>query len=192
MPVLKKTVLFLFIFMLVFSGNPSPVNQPDTLLRLHVKAHSDAPQDQALKYQVRDTVLVVLQQHLAEAGNADTARHEIFRILPEVLEAAQKTVEAAGYHYAVTATLGTATFPTRMYGDRIYRAGEYQALQIYLGDGRGQNWWCVLFPPLCFVETRTQSQHEVASVAAPVRPAMAPPKPKSRLVAWFSQLFSRK
>ncbi|WP_219855781.1 stage II sporulation protein R, partial [Candidatus Hakubella thermalkaliphila] len=99
-----------------------------------------------MKYQVRDAVLTVLASHLAAADNLQTAGAKVGQSLPEVLSAAQQVVKQAGYDYTVSALLGEADFPTRLYGGQVYRAGRYQALQIYLAEGRGINWWCVLFP----------------------------------------------
>jgi len=153
----------------------------EDFLRLHVRAHSDAPTDQFLKYQVRDAVLTVLADHLAAADNLEAAGAKVDRSLPEVLLAAQQVVRQAGYDYAVRASLGEADFPTRLYGGQVYRAGRYQALQIYLGEGLGENWWCVLFPPLCFVG--------VASDKAIPQPGQTdPPQPRSRFIAWWRQL----
>ena len=153
----------------------------EDFLRLHVRAHSDAPTDQFLKYQVRDAVLTVLADHLAAADNLEAAGAKVDRSLPEVLLAAQQVVRQAGYDYPIRASLGEADFPTRLYGGQVYRAGRYQALQIYLGEGLGKNWWCVLFPPLCFVG--------VASEKAIPQPGQAtPPPPRSRLIEWWRQL----
>ena len=192
MPVHKKILLVLIIVMVIFVGTPTATQEQDTLLRLHVKANSDSPEDQALKYQVRDTVLEVLNDCLKQAGSAQAAQQKVAHILPEVITAAQETVSAAGFHYTVTASLGCADFPTRMYGDQIYRAGSYQALQIYLGEGEGQNWWCVLFPPLCFVESRTQSSTETVTVASMPQTDSSVPRFKSRLFIWWQRLFGKK
>ncbi|MBS3899192.1 MAG: stage II sporulation protein R [Dethiobacter sp.] len=161
----------------------APKNQatPEDYLRLHVRAHSDAPSDQLLKYQVRDAVLAVLASHLAAAESLHTAGTKVDQSLPEVVFAAQQVVRQAGYDYTVRASLGEADFPTRLYGGQVYRAGRYQALQIYLGEGLGKNWWCVLFPPLCFVG--------VASDKAMPQPGQAaPPQARSRIIEWWRQL----
>ncbi|MCR3921527.1 MAG: stage II sporulation protein R [Firmicutes bacterium] len=182
-------IIFLIIIPLCFSGIPTAPSAQDSLLRLHVRANSDSPTDQAIKYQVRDTVLATLDGHLQNAGNATIAQEEIAQALPEVLRAARQTVAAAGFDYEVTASLGTAQFPTRMYGDQVYRAGTYQALQIYLGDGEGQNWWCVLFPPLCFVAAKTTSENDPVPVVA--TPEQAIPPCRSRILEWWQRLIGK-
>jgi stage II sporulation protein R len=171
------------VFLLQTSKNS---DRTEALLRLHVKANSDAPHDQAVKYQVRDAVLDVLSRHLVAAGNADAAKEKVEAVLPEVLLTAEATLQSAGYDYPVSATLGEAEFPTRLYGDRVYRAGTYQAVQIYLGEGQGENWWCVLFPPLCFVETAPEAAIPVTSGQFSEHP-----RPKSRIVEWLQRLFTR-
>lgn len=188
MQVDKSAILLFLILMtsVLTSGTPVRETVPESLLRLHIKANSDAPADQALKYEVRNAVINALSSHLQTAGSAAAAQAEIDNVLPEVLLVAQNTVRAAGYDYEVSATLGEAQFPTRLYGDRVYRAGRYNALQIYLGEGRGENWWCVLFPPLCFVEVAQDSAIPVMAT----NPS-APPRAKSRLLEWWQSLFSR-
>ncbi|MBT9168722.1 MAG: hypothetical protein DDT19_02070 [Syntrophomonadaceae bacterium] len=100
--------------------------------------------------------------------------------MPEVLSAAQQVVKQAGYDYTVSALLGEADFPTRLYGGQVYRAGRYQVLQIYLGEGLGKNWWCVLFPPLCFVGVTSDKE-------MPQPGQSVPPAPRSRIIEWWRQ-----
>jgi stage II sporulation protein R len=186
MRISKWVVLVLSLIMLfAFSGAPVRDPQPDRLLRLHVRANSDSEMDQALKIKVRDAVLGILDHHLSEAGDADAAEENIESAMAEVLLAAGATVAAAGFDYPVSATLGSVNFPTRLYGDQIYRAGTYRALQIYLGEGRGENWWCVLFPPLCFVEVAPDTAIPAATISEEA------PRPKSRIVEWWQRLVKR-
>lgn len=191
----KRWLMVLLMLSSLFSaGAPAPQPTTDALLRLHVRAHSDAPADQAVKYEVRDTVLAVLHEHLQTAGSAAAAQAQVAALLPAVVAAAQQTVHAAGFTYEVTASLGTAQFPTRLYGDQVYRAGSYQALQIYLGKGAGQNWWCVLFPPLCFVEAKKSAPAQEAVVVcaeAETEAEESPPPIKSRLLEWWQKLFGK-
>ncbi|WP_083463206.1 stage II sporulation protein R, partial [Calditerricola satsumensis] len=125
---------------------------PAEAIRFRVIANSDAPEDQAVKRAVRDAVVAHLEDVLRGAQSVDEARAHLAKALPTIEALAVKTVRAAGFAYPVDVTLGRVPFPTKRYGTRIYPAGEYEALRITLGDGRGQNWWCVLFPPLCFVD----------------------------------------
>ncbi|MBS4008631.1 MAG: stage II sporulation protein R [Clostridium sp.] len=160
---------------------PKGEETAEDFLRLHVRAHSDATSDQFLKYQVRDAVLTVLASHLAAADNLHTAGAKVDQSLPEVIFAAEQVVRRAGYDYTVSASLGEADFPTRLYGGQVYRAGRYQALQIYLGEGLGKNWWCVLFPPLCFVSVASDQEMPQPGQA------VVPPPARSRIIEWWRQ-----
>ncbi|NLZ38057.1 MAG: stage II sporulation protein R [Firmicutes bacterium] len=192
MQTIKKYLLvFLLLLPLCFAGSPADRAQP-ALLRLHVRAHSDAPADQALKYEVRNAVLAVLSPYLRQAENLEAAKAQIANNLPQVAAVAQQTVEAAGYNYPVTVSWGKAVFPTRLYGGKLYRAGTYQALQIYLGEGKGQNWWCVLFPPLCFIELPKEGGESSASVpAAGSTTEEIRPQCRSRLLEGLQKLYCK-
>jgi stage II sporulation protein R len=122
------------------------------VIRFHVKAHSDLPEDQSLKNAVRDRVLHVFGDGLSAANSVEQTRQYIQMHLPEIVDCAQQVVNEWGRDYLVTAHLGPSFFPTRVYGDIVFPPGEYESLQITIGEGRGNNWWCILFPPLCFVD----------------------------------------
>lgn len=132
------------------------------VLRLHVVANSDTQADQALKLQVRDAVLE--QADLLLEGVSD--RGEAEAILSQQLQALAETgaavVAGAGYDYPVTVSLEDCWFPTKVYDGFSLPAGTYRALRIVIGEGGGQNWWCVVFPPLCLASVT----EEVASTAA--------------------------
>lgn len=121
----------------------------DNVIRLHVLANSDQAEDQALKLAVRDQVLV----QAANLYPEDATLEEAHRILQEHLEllaqTGQAVVEEQGYDYPVSVELTRCWFPTKVYGDFALPAGNYNALRVIVGEGEGQNWWCVAFPPLC-------------------------------------------
>jgi len=121
----------------------------DKVVRLHVIANSDTPEDQALKLQVRDRILEETEFLLTAEGDLDEARASIVTHLDALTAAATETVRSAGYDYTVTADLENTWFPTKQYTDFALPAGNYTALRVVIGDGDGQNWWCVVFPPLC-------------------------------------------
>lgn len=121
----------------------------DRVVRLHVLANSDSEADQALKLTVRDRVLEVTEPLLEDAGGREEARTALEAALPRLEQAAEETIAAAGYDYTVTARLEETEFPTREYDGFALPAGEYLALRVVIGAGEGQNWWCVVFPPLC-------------------------------------------
>lgn len=119
------------------------------VLRLHVIANSDYLSDQAVKMKVRDEVISLMNSKFASVSDEAEARRIAGDNLEEIEKTAAKTLAASGYDYPVHATLGPYNFPTRFYGKEIFPAGEYTAVRVVLGEGQGQNWWCVLFPPLC-------------------------------------------
>ncbi len=122
------------------------------LIRLHVIANSDSPEDQALKLKVRDRLLLTFGESFKEAQTMEQARETIQTNLAELEKVALTEIKEQGYNYQVNALLGIWPFPTRVYGDEVYPAGEYEALRLVIGEGKGANWWCVMFPPLCFVD----------------------------------------
>lgn len=135
----------------------------DRVVRLHVLANSDSDEDQALKFQVRDQVLERATGILETAGNRAEAEEALRAELPELERVAEKEIRARGYTYSVTAELTEATFPTREYEDFTLPAGDYLALRVVIGAGEGQNWWCVVFPPLCTETTTDLAQTAMAA-----------------------------
>ena len=121
----------------------------DRVIRFHVIANSDTPEDQALKLQVRDAVLSATQEFYPQKASLEEARAALSGHLGELARTGQETVEAAGYDYPVTASLEKCWFPTKEYDGFALPAGEYLALRVIIGEGAGQNWWWVVFPPLC-------------------------------------------
>ena len=119
------------------------------MIRLHVIAHSDSAADQALKLQVRDVVLDYTIAVLQRSEDMAAAQKELQRELPRIESIARAAVTAEGYDYGVAASLGQAEFPMKEYDGFSLPAGEYTALRLVIGEGEGQNWWCVVFPPLC-------------------------------------------
>ena len=150
-------VLFLlFIFIIVCANSyVSAVssNISSSVFRLHVIANSDSPEDQNLKYIVRDKVLDYMNS-LVDTNIS--SKEETMRIVSENLEnfksIAQDTVYENGYDYEVNVEIGNFAFPTKTYGDIALPTGYYDALRVTIGSAEGKNWWCVMFPPLCFVD----------------------------------------
>lgn len=131
------------------------------VIRLHVIANSDSEKDQALKLEVRDRILERAQALYPEHATLEEARAALEESLPELSRIGEQTVKAAGYDYPVTAELTQCWFPTKEYEDFALPAGDYTALRIVIGEGEGQNWWCVAFPPLC-LGAASQSVEEAA------------------------------
>lgn len=121
----------------------------DRLIRFHVIANSDSQEDQALKLAVRDRVLEEAQAIYPEHATLEEARAALEEYLPQLAQAGQAVVQAQGMDYVVDARLEECWFPTKKYEGFALPAGEYTALRVVIGEGKGQNWWCVAFPPLC-------------------------------------------
>lgn len=136
----------------------------DDFIRLHVIANSDTDADQQLKLKVRDGVIKVVNKDLAREamashdGNSEIAqldiqqsREYIKENLKDFEKVAKQIIQDNGYDYSVKAVLGVRWIPEKTYGNVTFPAGNYEALNIIIGEGKGQNWWCVLYPPLCLI-----------------------------------------
>ena len=122
-------------------------------LRIHIRADSNENEAQAVKYCVRDCLVDYLTPMVAYCQTKEQAEKKIAEKLDELSAVAQKVVRENGFSYGVKAELKTEQFPTRIYDGYTLPAGEYTALIIKLGRGEGDNWWCVVYPPLCFAAT---------------------------------------
>lgn len=122
------------------------------VVRLHVRANSDSAEDQSLKLKVRDRILKESGKLLAGVQNKSEAHIIIGRNLDHLRQCAQDEVLICGYDYPVEISFGKSDFPTKTYGDVCLPAGTYEALIVNIGNAKGHNWWCVMFPPLCFTE----------------------------------------
>ena len=121
----------------------------DKVVRLHVLANSDSEEDQALKLKVRDVVLERATAILEQSADRREAESRLRGGLLELERIAAEEIAAEGYNYPVTVELENTDFPTKEYDGFTLPAGEYLALRVIIGEGQGQNWWCVVFPPLC-------------------------------------------
>ena len=163
----KRIFFFLTIF-LMFGCLISAVSiesQLPPLIRLHVLANSDLPQDQALKYMVRDKVIDVMNEKFNNSQSLEESREILLQNLPLLEETAEETLQAAGANYSVQAQHGEFNFPTKYYGSFTLPAGRYEAVRLVIGQGQGANWWCVLFPPLCIVSGKTTNDGPQADTA---------------------------
>ncbi|MBO4853543.1 MAG: stage II sporulation protein R [Oscillospiraceae bacterium] len=133
------------------------------LIRLHVIANSDSQEDQELKLQVRDRVLVSAESILRSCEGMEQARLRLQHALPRLQAEAEAAVSEAGYSYPVTAHLERTEFPYKAYEGFALPSGEYLALRITLGEGQGKNWWCVVFPPLCTAAATDWSDEAVSA-----------------------------
>ena len=121
----------------------------DTVVRLHVLANSDSSEDQALKLKVRDGILAVSEPILKDCTTQDDAVARLEENREILVSTAADIIRREGYNYSVDIKLGRENYPAKTYENCAFPAGNYVSLQVLIGDGDGQNWWCVLFPPLC-------------------------------------------
>ncbi|MDP4133152.1 MAG: stage II sporulation protein R [Bacillota bacterium] len=126
-----------------------------SLLRLHVLANSDTEEDQALKLKVRDRVLAQCQIILADCKTREDAEKVLLPNLDLLKDTAKDEILKNGYSYDVKVSLSDSQFPTKYYADISLPKGLYRALKVEIGNGAGHNWWCVVFPPLCFANGTT-------------------------------------
>lgn len=124
----------------------------DKIIRFHVIANSDSDEDQALKLKVRDRVVEFISGKLDKSTSLEESREIILSNKEEMEGIAREVIEENNYSYGVVSNLSRENFPDKVYGDVIFPQGEYEAYRIIIGDGDGENWWCVMFPPLCFVD----------------------------------------
>jgi len=150
---LLLVLLFVYTFICAFSYvNAVSNNIQDSVFRLHVIANSDSSEDQNLKYIVRDKVL----EYITSISGNQSSKEDVIKLanenIDEIEKIAENTIYENGYNYEVKLNIGNFAFPTKTYGDISFPAGYYDALKIEIGEAKGQNWWCVMFPPLCFVD----------------------------------------
>ena len=154
-----KIFIILTILILLYTlvsaisySNAVSSNLSENIFRLHVIAASNSEEDQNLKYIVRDEIL----KYMNELTKNATSKQEVIELVNNNVntfkEISQSTIKENGYNYDVKVSVCTSSFPTKNYGDISLPAGEYDSLKIEIGEASGQNWWCVLFPPLCFVD----------------------------------------
>lgn len=124
----------------------------DKLIRFHVIANSDSEEDQAVKLLVRDKVLDYISTKLKDVNSLNKARVILNDNIDEVNEIAKQVLEDNNFDYDVNTMISRENFPDKVYGNYLFPQGNYEAFRIIIGNGEGHNWWCVMFPPLCFVD----------------------------------------
>ncbi len=168
LPKAPKVPFLIFIYALSFSmllagikffhpgKTESPVqiqeNIADNIIRLHVIANSDTENDQSLKLKVRDGIIGGIKDSVAGASTAAGAGKLLEAQQDNIKNSALDIISVNGYNYPVNVSLEERYFPVKSYGDLVFPAGNYKALCVEIGEAKGRNWWCVLFPSLCFVD----------------------------------------
>lgn len=157
----KKTILSLalLIISIIYIIHPYSTEKPtdvdgfkDEIIRFHIKANSDKDEDQALKLKIRDEILKETGNRFGESSSLEETRKLVEDNLDHIKSIAEKVIQREGKDFPVEVALENKNFPTRKYGNIVFPAGEYETLQVTIGEGKGKNWWCVMFPPLCFVD----------------------------------------
>ncbi|MGR0118027.1 stage II sporulation protein R [Bacillus halotolerans] len=224
---MKKTVIICIYMFLLLSGalvglakeetaqqsENEPVVIPDEAIRLRILANSDRDEDQELKRHIRDAVNKEITTWVKDITSIEEARRLIRSKLPEIKEIAKETMEKEDASQSISVDFDKISFPTKLYGSMVYPAGEYEAILITLGNGEGANWWCVLFPPLCFLDfsngeavkeqedkeaSKKQTEKALEDLTAKAEKAEKEDKKEKEdntevkffVVEWFSDLFS--
>ena len=156
----KKCVICLALviimgLLLFYTYTGDSENDHQGIIRLHVIANSNRVGDQALKLKVRDAVIAYMEKQ-DDLQDADETRAYLKDNLGRLQKIAEGVVASAGYDYEADVEMGVRYIPEKTYGDITFPAGNYEALNITLGSGQGENWWCVLFPPLCLLDEGTK------------------------------------
>ena len=152
----KYCIIFFLSFIIIgmalagLSSKSRITKQPSEYFRIHIRANSNESSDQEVKYVVRDVIVAYLTPIVAECKDKQEAEGKILQRLSEISFVATTALKEKGYYYTARATIQRENFPTRTYDGVTLPSGVYDALIVELGKGEGQNWWCVIYPPLCF------------------------------------------
>ncbi len=166
----EKFIALICVFVLcVAICNVLPIHGEEkiyeSVVRLHVLANSDTEDDQALKLKVRDAILSYTSPKVIDSESREEAIEILQGELEGIKKAAQRVIEDEGYDYSVDVTLTLEEYPTRNYESMSFPSGEYVSLRVLIGEAEGQNWWCVLFPPLCLSAASEKAENEEAFIA---------------------------
>lgn len=166
----EKFIVLLCVFVLCMAiCNVLPIHGEEkiyeSVVRLHVLANSDSDEDQSLKLKVRDAILGYTSPKVIDSTSREEAIEILQNELDNIEEVAKQVVEEQGYDYSVEVTLTLEEYPTRNYESMSFPSGEYVSLRVLIGEAEGQNWWCVLFPPLCLSAASEKAENEEAFIA---------------------------
>jgi len=149
----KICISFFIVAIIILSGIGiflAEENPRTEYLRIHIRANSNEQREQAVKYAVKEAVVKYLTPFIAECDSKVKAQEMLYENLNGIETVADKVLKENGFNYASRASVKEEAFPTRVYGNLTLESGIYDALIIELGSGEGDNWWCVVYPPLCF------------------------------------------
>jgi len=178
---LRKSCCILVMLILIIAIITGCAGEYKNPFRLHVVANSNTAADQAVKLKVRDAILKLTALDMANIRDIDTAKEYIARNIGIIENKANEILSKNGSQYGAKAYTGVFAFPKKTYGEVTYAAGDYDALKIVLGSGRGDNWWCVMFPPLCVLEIAEEPEEGWDSLD----------EQDVEYVSFFAELFDR-
>lgn len=171
----------------------------EQLLRFHVIANSDSDTDQEIKMKVKEEVILYLEPYLSDADDKEEAMDIISGQLESLTDMANEVLSDNGFAYEAKASLSSTTFPVKVYGDITLPPGEYDALRIELGEAQGKNWWCIMYPQLCFIDStytvvpdESKSKLKYVLTEEEYNAILSDDVevvPKLKIVEWFEALF---
>lgn len=197
----KRLMLLLctFIIFTIYIVHPYIIEKNRTIdgfnkdiIRFHVRANSDTGEDQALKLEVRDEILDVMGEKFRNTKSLEESREIIMGNMDEMKSIAEDVVDRWGKDYSIDVSLGQDYFPIRKYGNMVFPQGEYETLLIEIGEGKGQNWWCVMFPPLCFIDITHSVAFENEELEEFVIDETQPLKLKSIILDLIKKIIGKK
>ncbi len=157
---LALVLIAIIIAAVYFGTSVSETAQAENdYLRIHVRANSNEDIDQNVKYKVKDEVVKFITPYVAECTDKAAAMQVMGGILDKIEEVCDRTLKLNGFGYTAKASIRAEEFPTRVYGDVTLESGVYDALIVELGTGKGDNWWCVIYPPLCFTSATADVEY---------------------------------
>lgn len=174
----KRCFILVLFLTLALLSSVAVESQLPPLIRLHVLANSNSKEDQLLKYKVRDEIIKEMSKQFAHSHSLEESRQIVLKNLGKLEGIATQTLRNADCEYDVHAQHGEYTFPTKYYGSFALPAGKYEAVRVVIGQGKGANWWCVLFPPLCFAEGQIQGGYTQEEVIACIKSEL----PKKKVI----------
>ncbi len=182
---------FAALFLAVLLGTSSFENDcrdiRQEVLRLHVIANSDSAEDQALKLAVRDALLKKSDEIFSGGETKESSEKAVCQNLSLMLETAEAVLRENGVDESVCVSVGKSRFPTRSYSSITLPAGEYDALRVVIGEGKGKNWWCVMFPPLCL--PAAEEKEPLDDVLNESELELVQSAPKFEIRFWFVEKF---
>lgn len=150
-------ILSLVVTVLTFNANEDTI--PEESIRLRIVANSNNAIDQAIKQEIRDAVISYLNKKLDQVKDYEEARLLLYQEVEALNQVVNQILAQHDLEITYYVDYGLSRFPTKVYRGKLYQAGQYETLYIVLGEGKGDNWWCVLFPPLCLVDLQIENGH---------------------------------